>query len=131
MIEPNPTNDIQKIGDCYEASYNTAKDFSKVKQLIESASDEDTDELQQYKKLYEQYDLHSEITIVHGWVRSDPNKEDRTHHAWVEINELVLESQVGRADSYSKEQYDKIYGPIKDMTRYTDRRRGRTQNIKN
>lgn len=119
MTELPQTNDMQQTGDCYESSYKTAEEFAKMKELIESAKEEDTEELHPFKKFYEQYGLHREITIVHGWVRPDPNKEARTHHAWVEVNERILESQIGRADQYTKEQYNEIYGPVTEMTKYT------------
>lgn len=114
-----PKDETSQTGDCYEASFVTAEGLLAIKQIVEAATTLSAPIDPKMRHAYEQFQLSHEIYIIHGWIRPDPSKESMTHHAWVKVGNLTVESQSGRTDTYSKEEYENTYGPIKYTAKYT------------
>lgn len=95
------------IGDCYESSLKNAVELRTIKEAFEGSSVPDAP----LSDLYSHLQLVSPIQIVHGWMTSPngPAKGKRNHHAWIEVGDLVVETQCGKLDPRPKGLYYDVF----------------------
>lgn len=96
-IKKSPTE-----GDCYESSFKGALSLYQLKLSVEAGTGTE-DEMRQYKEL----NLDKELFIVHGYATSPggPHAGMRIHHAWIEIGDVVLETQGGTFQPWTRWAY--------------------------
>jgi hypothetical protein len=108
-------NEVPIAGDCYESSFKNALGLQQTKEAVETGRGSDSD-----KACYENLGLGNEIEIVHGWVTpgAGPVAGRRLHHAWIEIGDVVFESQGGTARRHKKQAYYGLFSVFPNQ-RYT------------
>lgn len=108
-------NEVPTAGDCYESSFMNAMGLQQVKDGVEHGTGSEED-----RASYENLGLGNSIEIVHGWVTpgAGPCAEKRIHHAWIEIGDVVFESQGGTARRHRKRSYYDLFSASPNQ-RYT------------
>jgi len=94
-------------GDCYDSSLKNAVELSTIKRHFECSESPDAT----IAGLYICLQLANPIQIVHGWATS-PNgstKDVRIHHAWIEVGDMVIETQGGMRYQKCKSLYYSVF----------------------
>jgi hypothetical protein len=101
---PNP---VPVVGDCYEASFNNACELNAIKRAVEAKAPDANDVVELYKR----FGLNNDVTVVHGWVSSpsSPDPLKRFHHAWIEVGDIVFETQGGTRRPHKKPDYYELF----------------------
>lgn len=108
-------NELSSEGDCYESSFKMALSFHQVKEAVENGTGSAVDRAQYLKR-----GLKNEIFIFHGYATSPKGRDagKRIHHAWIEVGDVVFETQGGTARDHPRGFYYGLFS-IYPNERYT------------